>query len=47
MAIQKAIKDMTIRDHIKVIGGGVDSQTIDLDGVKSLFFDPYEAPKGT
>ena len=47
VAIQKAIKDMTIRDHIKVIGGGVDSQTIDLDGVKSLFFDPYEAPKGT
>ena len=47
VVIQKAIKDMTIRDYIQVKGGAADAQTINLDGVRSLFFDPYEASAGT
>ena len=40
VVIQKAIKDLLIRDHIQVKGAGESSQTMTLDEVKSLFFDP-------
>ena len=40
VVIQKAIKDMVIRDHIKV-KGAESSQTMNLDEVKSLFFDSF------
>ena len=40
VVIQKAIKDLTIRDHIQV-KGTEEAQTINLAGVKSLFFESY------